>query len=439
MTLRPSLRVALSSVLVAAACHDTSPVAPDAQLAPTLATAAAPSTAPSAADDDPVAAARDVPGFGGFYVDGGVPTVWLTDAREKPKAARALERWMRKYGHDPAALRVKQAAHAYRDLERWFERGGAEALGVEGAVFADLDEAANVLRVGVEHAGAVAAARAALARAGIPASAVVVEQTAPVRFAATLRDPQAAVPAGLQINFPGYVCTLGFNATVNGEASFVTNSHCTNVQGGVESTPYWQPLESVNPTSIATEVADPQYSATLPGCPRGRVCRYADASRARYTNGTGAVGQIARTTGANNGSLEIDAAAPTFTITGENAATSFTVGTTVNKVGRTTGWTRGAVTNTCVSTSVSQSKITLLCQTFVSAGVGGGDSGSPVFTESNGNATLVGLLWGGSGSTTFVFSPLSQVERELGDATVTVGGSTGGGGGGKGGGKPPKG
>jgi hypothetical protein len=55
-----------------------------------------------------------------------------------------------------------------------------------------------------------------------------------------------------------------------------------------------------------------------------------------------------------------------------------------------------------------------LCQTFVTANVAGGDSGSPVFDDSN---RLVGILWGGGGSS-FVYSPIGQVEKELGALTV---------------------
>jgi hypothetical protein len=41
-------------------------------------------------------------------------------------------------------------------------------------------------------------------------------------------------------------------------------------------------------------------------------------------------------------------------------------------------------------------------------------SGSPVFAEEGGgNVTLAGILWGGGGGT-FVFSPLANIERELG-------------------------
>jgi hypothetical protein len=114
------------------------------------------------------------------------------------------------------------------------------------------------------------------------------------------------------------------------------------------------------------------------------------------------------------------------TITGAHNITSesdvstspVAVGQTVSKVGRTTGTSSGVVTNTCVNTNVSGSQLTQLCQTFVSAAVGSGDSGSPVFTGS-GNVTLVGILWGGSSNgAQFVFSPLRSIKDELGAFTA---------------------
>jgi hypothetical protein len=116
-----------------------------------------------------------------------------------------------------------------------------------------------------------------------------------------------------------------------------------------------------------------------------------------------------------------------FTVTSQdNTTTSFPLGSTVNKVGRTTGWTQGNVTATCVHTNVSGTNITQLCQTFVKdpggdVVVGGGDSGSNVFrTLSGSNVQLVGILWGGNSSgTLFVFSPLKQIRDELGNITAT--------------------
>lgn len=81
------------------------------------------------------------------------------------------------------------------------------------------------------------------------------------------------------------------------------------------------------------------------------------------------------------------------------------------------------MTRTCVNTGVSGSNIVLLCQDFVENAVqivAGGDSGSPVFRiNSNGRATLLGNLWGGNSSgTRFVYSPIANIERELGPLTT---------------------
>ena len=128
---------------------------------------------------------------------------------------------------------------------------------------------------------------------------------------------------------------------------------------------------------------------------------------------TGAVGLIAKTNGL--GSLEVNGS---FTITSDDENNSTPVGATVNKVGRTTGWTAGTMTNKCVNTGVQGSRIVQLCQNFVTAGVAGGDSGSDVFLITSGtNVRLLGVLWGGGGGQ-FVFSPLQNVIQELGPLTT---------------------
>src|SRR5262249_7801342 len=154
------------------------------------------------------------------------------------------------------------------------------------------------------------------------------------------------------------------------ENSFVTASHCSDKQSVVEGTEYFQPLESVAGSFIGTEVEDPPLFRG-DACPTGRRCRFSDALRAAYANGVSfSLGTIARTTGPNNGSLTIDGS---FDINKEASSTTFVVGDIANKVGRTTGWTQGEITATCVDTDVFGSNITELCQTFVHAGVGGGD------------------------------------------------------------------
>lgn len=323
----------------------------------------------------------------------------------------------------PGGIGAFTPSFAQADLAAWFEKASPAALELEGAVYADHDEAAGRIAIGVEDADAMLRMQPALNALGIPQEAVEFRVTPPIIQMATLRDQFRPTIGGIQIHFGQYVCTMGFNADDGAERSFITNSHCTNRQGGVEGTVYYQPTSTVNGTVIATEVEDPTYFKGG-ACPRGKSCRYSDASRALYAAGTASTrGVVAATSGPNNGSLTVTG---TFTITAQdNTTQNFPVGTTVNKVGRTTGWTQGNVTQSCVNVNVSGSRLSQLCQTLVqnpqgAVVVGGGDSGSQVFTLSGGNATLVGILWGGSSDNKlFVFSPLRNVQQELGTLVAT--------------------
>jgi hypothetical protein len=287
-----------------------------------------------------------------------------------------------------------------------------------GVVYTDADERSGRLVVGVLDRGVEGLVRAQFARLGVSSESVDLIETEPIVPVATLRNKVRPVVAGLQIRFSQYVCSLGFNAILESTAGYVTAAHCSDRQGEVDGTEYYQPLNQVPDEFIGTEVVDPEFFRSVDGCPRGRRCRYSDSN---FSAGDAAVGftlgAIARTTGPNNGSLEI---AGEFSIIGEGAAT---VGQTANKVGRTTGWTQGRVTRTCVNTGVSASNIVMLCQDFVENNlqiVAGGDSGSPVFRINNsGRATLLGNLWGGNSSgTLFVYSPIANIERELGPLTT---------------------
>lgn len=395
--------ITLGAALFAVSCAENSGslTAPDAPLV----------TIRQQAAVDLAEVARLVPSFGGLYLDNGVPTVFLGNPAEQPAAIRALGPWAAREGVDLGSVRVRQADYSYRQLDGWTSAVTRDVFMAPNVVFVDLNEATNRVTVGIETGTSERDVKRIAASLGVPAGAVQVVETEPVQLAATLRDQIRPVQAGLQIHWDQYVCTIGFNAVSGTTASFITNSHCSGQQGGVQNTQYDQSTRGTPGSFIGTEVADPTYFRNG-ACPKGKKCRYSDSARAAYAAGvSSALGTIARTTGANNNSLEI---AGTFTITAENTSSTFTVGSVVNKVGRTTGWTQGQITNTCVTTGVQGSNIAQICQTFVAAGVAGGDSGSPVFSISSGtNVTLLGILWGGSGNN-FVFSPLGQVEQELG-------------------------
>jgi hypothetical protein len=331
-------------------------------------------------------------------------------------------------GPDDPAFNAQAGGRAAsaQDLRAWFAMASPEAMALPQTVYGAVDEQAGVLVFGVENANAARGVQNALLRRGVPATAVRIEVTEPIHYmSTTLRTAHRPTVGGIQIHFTQYVCTLGFNVSHAGGRSFITNSHCTANQGTTGSTLYYQPSSSAEPAHIAVEAHDPAYTR-LSGCSVGKQCRYSDAARALYTEGTSSSqGGIAKTTGENNGSLSVSGA---FTITAQNnTATSYSG--TVHKVGRTTGWSSGNVTNTCATVNVSGSNIQLLCQTIVQRSgtviVQGGDSGSPVFQRTSGdNVTLVGILWGGgSNGELFVFSPLKNIIDELGPMTATSTGS----------------
>jgi hypothetical protein len=302
-------------------------------------------------------------------------------------------------------------------LAALFTKASPAVMALGGTVFADHDERANKLVFGVENANAIVGIQRALAALGVGSADYTVQVTEPIRQLETLQDRIRPTKGGSQIHFGQYLCTMGFNVDHAGGRSFITNSHCTNRQGGTEGTTYAQPTRTVDPTVIATEADDPVYFRGG-ACPRGKLCRYSDASRAAYGSTESSRGEILKTTGPNNGSLTV---AGVFTITSQDTETSnFAPTTTIlNKVGRTTGWSQGPVSRTCVNTNVSGSRIHQLCQTFVDAAVAGGDSGSPVFKITSGdNVELVGILWGG-GTGYYVMSPLKQIVQELGALTAT--------------------
>lgn len=436
---RKAATCGLMALLLLAACADLPPtqplIGPEEAINPFLAAAPPAPQAPWGLDGELAALAREVPGFGGmFYDEAGRLNVYLAGVQPLAAgdvAARLLPRLQARGLATAAEVVVREGEYDFLQLSRWHQ----QALGVfdvGGVVFTDADERSNRLRIGLESRVSPAAVEQRLAELGIPREAVILEEAEPIvpmvaRVANadvpmsghTLRDRVRPVAGGLQINFPGFLCTLGFSARARGIPGtyFTTNSHCTAERGTVTGTPYWQPLSSVPNSFIGTEIHDPPFFTGGIFCPQGWRCRFSDAAGARYASGVDvAFGSIYRTLSPGTttpGSLEIDPATPRFRIVGEVAFPL--AGQTVHKVGRTTGWTQGSVLATCVFTSVINTNILILCQDFVRAGVGSGDSGSPVFERigTGNDVRLHGILWGAGGSDLYVFTAMENLRLEF--------------------------
>lgn len=405
--------------------------------------------------------AAQLPHFAGAYRDAeGRLTVTLTDMTARPEAEQAVSAVLRQIGRAEMEVVYAPAARSFRALDEWMQV--LAAAGVPGAAGFGIDERSNRLRVDATSAGAVPRIRALLDGLGIPRDAVALEVTGPISNAASLQGRVRPVLGGIQTRTNTNdsdrrpICTYGPNVLYGSERNMITNSHCT---WGTSQTGGWIGAELYQhdlPTWEADrghylygiEVQDPAYSPSIYGCPAGYLCRYSDAARvsldAWSTSTDWDLGGIARTTSRAvlptiHGSLTINSNSSTFQILG--VASDIFVGDFAEKVGRTTGWTGGNVTSTCYTVVVAPHAYP--CQVEVAAGVGSGDSGSPVFWLSSSGHRLFGLLFAGLISPTtgtgerLYFSKWRDVDYELGTINADLipfdagsGGGSGGGGGG---------
>ena len=312
---------------------------------------------------------------------------------------------------DVDTIRVEVGQYSFAELKSWYDRLSFEVLAIPGAVMTDIDERSNLIRVGVTDEDAARRADVKLRDLQIPSDVVVVELTEPVQPQATLRDHVRPLIGGLQITNPtGSACSLGFPAIHGVTSGFVTNSHCTNTQGGVESTQVYSP-NLVAQDWVGTEALDPPYWAS--GCTPGYFCRYSDAAFIAST--AGSQGMLA----VSGGLYDLNIYGTSRVVQAELWPVA---GQAVSKTGRTTATTAGNIDSTCANVAQFGVPYMLLCN----YGVLGpepmslpGDSGSPAYTNLTYNRKLVGVNWGKS-TNHFWFSSLGGIFNDMGSMTVCV-------------------
>lgn len=222
--------------------------------------------------------------------------------------------------------------------------------------------------------------------------------------------------AGYQVGVAGGLsCTLGFTAIRKStlENVWVTASHCSATPRSLDYGSAGQPYSS---PSVGSEIADPPSW----GCKLGSQCRNSDASMYSATR-TIDLGRIARTTTSSGcedceAGLAVDHSSPTIVISGRREVSI--ENEILHKIGKKTGWTYGAVEDTCGDYYTSG--WWKLCSDRVDYSSGAGDSGAPVFKYSAGQAELRGIHfaywpWPFSDG---VMSRLSQIEEDLGELAV---------------------
>lgn len=349
--------------------------------------------------------ARDVPGFGGFFID--IPTqrlqVWLRDPGAETDASKSALR--REIGdhplYDESKIDFRTGQYGFLQLQEWHDQLLQTVFSFRGVVSIDNQEAENRIIIGATNETARSQVQKLVLELDIPEDAVRIEITQPLPPTSSLQDPHRPILGGLQIRRANndYQCTLGFIANRNGVPGFVTNSHCTVEFAQVDGSVFHQPYDLGSSTRIGVEAVDPPLwypGGGPPLCPEPEGCRYTDAAWIQLDPGTSySLGWIARppwySTTWNGGNF--------FRIA---AIGSPIVGQNVAKLGMTTGLQAGQVTAINVNAYVgSTDGPLLLAQHFTNIGSGPYDSGGPVFSipgAGNYDVTLYGISWGGTSS-----------------------------------------
>ena len=362
-----------------------------------------PLSLPPTLDEEYVALAEQVPGFGGLFHDpeSGNVVVHLQDLGRASAARSAIEAYLgtgrpdrpgvaRKEARRPDVTFVK-GEYDFRDLARW--RRQLEETALDVITMSDIDEISNRVLLGVADEAARKDVAKSLPKLGVPPAAVSLQVIPPV-IEENLQGFARPVRGGLQIE-AWDICTLGFVALreypgsiydFGGPRYVMTNSHCTSAFGSNFSDTIGQPTLS---QPIGVEISDPplRSNSSDPACPSAsNICRRSDAALFQLDDNSSFTSTF-------NGVATASGLTLTGTAFYAGKQQGFGPNQRVAKIGRTTGQTNGLITNTCVNVPIS-SRV-MVCQMYATYSSGLGDSGAPVwYTDLSGNRWVVGIHWG---------------------------------------------
>ena len=373
------------------------------------------------------AIAAEAPSFSGFYFERGELVVGMTDLADSLRAFAAVakfgpsgpgttHRGLGRTGHTRAA----RAPWSFLELARWRDALFPELMEMEEVEYLDLDEQGNRVLVGVGNPAVTSAVLALARRMSVPIGALAVDSTTPMRLQVDLSDRVRPLMGGLEVNEQTAGCTLGFLTLRAGAPGFVTNSHCTRSFWSLDGVRFLQGQNAAT-DSVGVEILDPRGWAC--GAFNNKICRYSDAAI------IGRVVDPSFATVAQPEFLDLDGApfsttidpnTPTFHVA-SNAGHA-TRGDVLDKVGQTTGWTRGSVKGTCVDTRNGMDRVRILCQDMVNYASDNGDSGSPVFVFQGAVIRAHGINWGARqrflGGFVAAVSPMVNMTLDLGAFAV---------------------
>lgn len=368
---------------------------------------------PNSIDDIFVKLADRFDGFGGVYENEEGQLVIVSRQPENTKAARdelvaELFEMMEiddksRSAYLSRGIPMQSAAFSFTELavhRDLIERNLRDAIPL---VLTDVDERRNVVVIGLDETANVSTADvlSKVAQLGIPPAAIVIEQmpipqaaidmspglksSTPTKLLPSITDYVRPLAGGLQIDTNGK-CTLGipvwYGSPGNQTRGFLTASHCTGFVGFNNGSQWGQPWLS---NAIGTEFEDPPLTNCGPGSSNCHLTDAAliDLNSAHDNSSMTLPGHVYLT------DFSSSTGSGGYTVTGETlplGVQSPFMGLDVNKVGRTTGWTTGEITGTCVTISIVvrhpdgvKRSTRLPCYIRANTPVNGGDSGSGLF------------------------------------------------------------
>jgi hypothetical protein len=372
-----------------------------------------------------------VPEFAGAFFRDGVVQVAVTATTAQAAAIKEVKTALR------ARLTCKQAdvcdrltpnrydvrlvRNTWRDLVAMRNRVLSDSAFADFSTM-DLDEAANVVVIGTQTPDDSARLQVSLQQQKISHQLLRVELAPlpePTQSGPTLLSRLRPILGGLQIGPSG--CTLAIVGFIGGQSRAITNSHCSANRFSLDYQQISQPI--FNPL-WGYEIFDPSPYRCGPWYNR-KNCRRADQAAYATTSIDLLEGEttpfipgvialpIERVHGPSQtyGSLQIGSSSPIvatqdYVLQGEN----------MERVGVTTGWQYGLVTNTCVDANYSSYGITIVCSDHAQTNSQPGDSGGPMFRLVNWDPSqliFVGINHGRTGSFTGIFSNFRQMKQEI--------------------------
>lgn len=341
-------------------------------------------------EDEILKLEAQIPGFGGMFRDAaGRAVIYLRDLPQANAAVGTIRSMAATLNVEPGFARqlaegrdieVRRGLFAFSQLVDWQRTVAAATVRLNGFISVDADESLNQVRVTIADDVSPIPFQDAVAALGLPASAVKLETGPRPQLLNNLRDRWRPTEGGMMImNQNSARCSIGYNVTTYAwnETGFLTASHCApgSIGAGATGGSMYQSIVTSN-DFVGTILLNPAYTRTDPEC-AGLPCTEADVMFVQYSNTSIPAKRVAATSyvGTNSGAGSIDRIGYWNYI---RPVPGQYVGMTADKVGRSTGWTRGTVAGTCEVFNAGNEVV--LCSNRVTGmRAGQGDSGSPVF------------------------------------------------------------